>query len=753
MNDSSLNALLFDVPNDIPENIKKSLIERIRQVNSNMEKAKEIGTGRTLSRLNANSEKSTVTADKDTYTDIIDLINNVNTNNSTDFNSILDNIFEKNKKYFSILKDYEIMPILIPQITRILSFLVNECISPDIHTSNTFTVTCTSKDNESINKEIEAIRTELRLDQLLRNVYTNRFKLGREYYAINNYKDTFKAFKSTLESRVLNESSETSQLSDIEYLISKFESLKITESNVLHESANKRDKKENQSDDFNLSEFGITIEKTDILDKINELKYEFMCESYKGTSSKAILNEAITGIDTKKGSNIIDYLSTKDIDKCSITRLDPARVFKLSPSGKTVGYFYVTDNTPNTNNINSDVQMGNIIKDRLLKSRQVNSDGRKGKDNSNAEKIIVNKLSEKIINTFDPNIGISNIKDIDLLHDYMLHNNITQGNKKIIFYYADDIVDFSREDESLLINAVFFTKLYATLMLNNISTKILRGRGRQIHTVNVGVSPSMSPYIQAAIATLTMPNNNLGNITGSFKTLFNPLNSSSDIVLPRDEGSDPFITTDLIEGQNVDMDMDILKFLLNSIVMSFGLDSAVIDTTNGNIDFAKTLSMLSLQIANSTKSEQSETLPPWKELVLSVLKICGSDALRSAIDNNEIIIDFYSPKTLLMNMTMDELNNVKQAAETFADIYPEFQMDDEDANLNRLEFIYEFIRSETNVDWAKYDTIFNNLDITKYKLKKDIMNAVKTTQENTIEESPNGTISDEDIVDDDFGEF
>lgn len=105
-----------------------------------------------------------------------------------------------------------------------------------------------------------------------------------------------------------------------------------------------------------------------------------------------------------------------------------------------------------------------------------------------------------------------------------------------------------------------------------------------------------------------------------------------------------------------------------------------------------------------------------------------------------------------MNMTMDELNNVKQVAETFADVYPELQMDDEDANLKRLEFIYSFIRSETNVDWAKYDALFNNLDITKYKLKRDIANAVKAAQDNSSEEEP-GALSDEELADDDLGEF
>ncbi len=739
MKDELINSIIYGTATDLSDSVRTALEARIKLVSSDLDKFKEVGAMKKYE--SSKKVKSNKNIPDNSYTDIIKLINDNNNQSVGDFNTILDNIFEKNKKYFSILKDYEIMPILIPQINRILMFLVNECISPDLQSARTFNITCTSRNSSALNIEIEKIRKELELDNLLKNVYMNRFKLGREYYAINNYKDTFKAFKNRLESRPINEAYGQNK-SEIDYLNECFADLKIVDPTVINEST-KADKSFN---DFNLSEMNITIEKTDIFSKIGEIKYDYMNETYRGSSIKSILNEAVGDVSKDKIKSLLDYLSKKDIDNCSITRLDPARVFKLSPSRKTVGYFYITDNNPTTKT-NSDVQMGQLMRDRLLKSRQVGGTGNNNQEDGSSERTIIEKLSEKIINTFDPNIGINNIEDIDLLHDYLLHNNIMAGNKKIIFYYADDIIDLSRNDESILINAVFFTKLYSTLLLNNITTKILRGRGRQIHTVNVGVSPSMGQYIQSAIASLTMPQNNLGSITGSFRTLLNPLNSSADIVLPAEEGTDKFITTDLIEGQNVDMDMDILKFLMNSIVMSFGLDSAVIDTTNGNIDFAKTLSMLSYQIANSVRSEQSETLPPWEKLILSVLEICGSTDLVQAISNGEIECSFFAPHSLTLGMSVDELNNVKQFAETVAEVYPELQVDD--ANLNRSQFIFDIIREEVNLDWAKYDSILQNLDTTGYKLRKDVKDAVEKAKDNITEEELGGTDDESSLADDD----
>ena len=50
----------------------------------------------------------------------------------------------------------------------------------------------------------------------------------------------------------------------------------------------------------------------------------------------------------------------------------------------------------------------------------------------------------------------------------------------------------------------------------------------------------------------------------------------------RNEDDAQYIRTDYIPGQDVDMNDEFLRTLLNSIVTSFGLDSAVIDATNGN---------------------------------------------------------------------------------------------------------------------------------------------------------------------------
>ncbi|MDE6040112.1 MAG: hypothetical protein K2F99_00905, partial [Muribaculaceae bacterium] len=368
------------------------------------------------------------------------------------------------------------------------------------------------------------------------------------------------------------------------------------------------------------------------------------------------------------------------------------------------------------------------LKDQLLKSRATNL----SVASQTAEEVISRELAKRIIQTFDPNLGINRVEDIDLMHDFIRNNEIYKGNKRITFYYADDIFDMSRADDSILTNAVFFTKLYATLMLNNIITKVLRGRGRQIHTVQTGVSANTQRYIDNAIASLAMPENNLGTLHGSFEQIMNPFNAASDIVIPTEEDGAQYIRTDYIPGQDIDMNDDFLRTLLNSIISSFGLDSAVLDATNGNLQFARTLTMESLQICISIRNEQQDLHPSWEAMCLRVLEIMGSDALKDAVKNDQIEVRFYEPRSLIIQNTIDDLNNIKSLAEYIADITPSFN--DEGMDKTRDRFIFEYISSHSNYDFAEVLNLIKEIRIRSVNddaLESKVRELIQQYQENT----------------------
>lgn len=719
MNDASLSRIVQGVSTNLPDAAREAIEQNVRTLSSELEKASQNRTTSSmLGTNNRSTQLSNVTSlgDTEAFTTISEMING-NSNDFAGFGTLLDNLYAKNKKYFTIIKDYEIMPILIPQINRVLMFLVNECLSPDIQNKQTFSMRYTGPGKDTrISEEMDQIRKEMKLDNMLREVYTNRYKLGREYYIVQDYSQTFDFMLERLKQKSMNESAGdyfTEMCSPFIGTINEVSGA-VTIKSVVQTGPKTGvvDKKDSSTDitestiNLDLTGLNIIVERSSAVRLVDDVYSSALSESYsrystKNMFSQSSLNEA-TADEGSKFEQIVNDMKKKKLQRCTIVRLDPAKVFQLKVGGKIIGYFYVTDINEGTSNM---VNFAQSLKDQLLKTRATNLAAAQ----QSAEEVIAKELATKILNTFDPNIGINRIEDIDLMHDFIRNNEIYKGNKRITFYYSDEIYDMSRSDGSILTNAVFFTKLYATLLLNNIVTKVLRGRGRQIHTVRLGASPDVQRYLNNAMASLAMPEHNLGTLHGTFEQIMNPFNGASDIVIPTEEDEQKYITTDYIPGQDVDMNDEFLKFMLNSIVTTFGLDAAVLDATNGNLQFARTLTMESLQISNSIMNEQQDTIDPWTALCMEVLRIMGSEDLQAAITNGQVEIRFFEPRSLIVQNMIEDINNAKNAAEAIADVIPEFN--DEDTEKARSKFIYDYIKANSNIDTGLIDEIMADVKI------------------------------------------
>lgn len=773
MNDAVLSNIINGVDSSLSDAAKETLKKSIQTVSANLEAVKLNQTSKALTKNQQNTTNRVVggpMVDAEIYTNLSELING-DRSDIGGFGTLLESLYAKNKKGYAILKDYELMPILIPQINRVLMFLVNECLSPDIQNDSTFMIKFTGTDDpDRVQEDIDQIKKEMMLDNMLRDVYMNRYKLGREYYQVIDYTKTFDHMLDMIQKKSMNEA--TAGMSDMQFLDEVYGKLSTTlddvhcqvRINAISESVNATREEQLHPDivestiDLDFDHLNIIIERSSIAGLIKDAHSEMLSESYQKYRASNIielfntgsaLNEAV--VDTSKLTQLVDSMRKKKLQRCTIDRFDPAKIFRLKIGGKVIGYFHTTDINEGSTHL---VNFAQALKDQLLKSRATNLNAA----TANAEEIISKELAEKIINKFDPNIGINRVEDIDLLHDYIRNNEIYKGNKRITFYYEDEIYDLSRADDSILINGVFFTKLYATLLLNNIMTKVLRGRGRQIHTVRMGASPNVQRYIQNAMASLTMPENNLGTLHGSFEQILNPFNAASDIVIPTEDDTDRYITTDYIPGQDVDMNDEFLRMLLNSIISSFGLDSAVIDATNGNLQFARTLSMESLQICNSIRNEQQDLHDHWEAMCLDILRIMGSDATKAAVEQGMVEVQFYEPKSLILQNTIDDLNNAKSFADAIADIIPQFNMDGSEKK--RSKFVYRIVKERTNLDWNFIEETLDeiNIDAESDTLEEEIEKVKQEYKENTEEvnlfdSDKNGIVDDNDKAHSEYGEY
>lgn len=392
MDTKILDTLLDGTDHAISDAAKEQLKLSIQTVSKQLEDTK---INRTSAAIFGKSSKQATDAtdltkrgnDTEMYTTISEMING-STKDPAGFGTLLDSLYMKNKKYFSIIKDYEIMPILIPQINRVLMFLVNECLSPDIQNDHTFNIKYIPEDDEQqVQADIDAIKKEMKLDNMLREVYMNRYKLGCEYYLVVDYNKTFDHMLEMIHQKGLNES--TAGMTDISYLDEQYKQLttSVTECSAtlnLHVVSDDigtgtRDEKETiqikeSAVEIKLTDMNIQIDRSPIARYVAQAHGELLSEAYSRLSMDSImtrmvctgsLNEAV--VDTSKLETLVGSLKKKKLQKCMIERLDPAKIFKLKIGGKVIGYFHVTDINGNTSNV---INLAQSLKNQLLKTKE-----------------------------------------------------------------------------------------------------------------------------------------------------------------------------------------------------------------------------------------------------------------------------------------------------------------------------------------------------------------------------------------------
>lgn len=705
-----------------------------------------------------------------------DLLTNSTFANNLNIDDDLNAVYNYYNKYYSTLKDYETMPSMIPQLVRVLNFLINEVISPDSQGDNSFVIKC---DDDKLSDEIAHIRNEHMIDRELRDVVQKRFRLGKVFYLVQGYQTLFNIVSNLQGSGNINE---TTSISNIGAKLDEYCTIKklsggvdlLLETTSTNEATGKTvTKKEEVS--IKLEDLNITVE------------YGAIAEDYKAymKTISSVLNEAsnfsaakltgkgftdpvtvgeyllteslinvhgVEGIEEAFASNSINEnyhnfgtmgqinagynkdkiikiaktLSKNDsVRRASVTALDPARVFPLKASNRIIGYFYYEEQ-PDVN-----VKSFNDLLVKSLKNSKIGKDAYK-----ETEEAVTRKTAEYLINNIKDNLNIENINDIDLLHDYITNSKVADGNMKFKFYYKDDVIDISRTDGSLLINSVYQAKLLAFLMHNNIVTKITKGRDREIFTVNMGASASVTPYLNAAMDSLASANDGIYRaLSGPLSKILNP-QMNSTIIIPTQDGADKFIQADIIQGQDVDMDMDIIKFLQNNIITSYGIDPGMIDLINNNVDFAKSLSMMNKEMLILNINEQLDIIQGWSKFVLAILYEEGSDKLREAIDAKKIEVELYKPKSLLLEVAQNEVNSAKSFAEAVVELSPMIASitNDEENELTRRIAVYEIVRGYISDDFSKYDKIFDKAATEKYVDMQTKLEAIRASRKVTRED-------------------
>lgn len=502
---------------------------------------------------------------------------------------------------------------------------------------------------------------------------------------------------------------------------------------------------ESSLSDFCSSKKSILEEKTHMYlteEEIKELniKKENILKENEDFSFKKIFGSNISHISEKKHEDEFDELlhlkedlidpkkdfkniGVDSVPGAIIKQLDITKVIPLEADDVTLGYYYIEGkgNIKNVNQAFQGNQYGmNPITQMMGGSATPSIFNLENNDNKNSDKFF-KQLSNIVIKVIckDKKYLKDNEKFKEQIYGILKFGNLNGKKIKITYIDRSKIVEFGN-GESILDKSVFFAKLYLALIVTNIMLKISRGYDTRMYYVNMGNSTKIGTHTQRAIRDLKNSNRSINDIS-SANNILGRSTEFRDLVVPLYDGGVKPIETDVISGQNVDMDNDFIKYLEERMLMNIVPLSMLEAQTE--VDYAKSLDLVNNQFALDTLAGQKEFDEPASQLYNKIK--CADLGISMYANDTELVkINFTPPRAIGIQNETENIENGTRLKESIVNTYIAEDDNDPQSSQIKLEFGKAIMRDLLpGVDWNKYDEIFTTVrDEVKEKIATDNTN-------------------------------
>lgn len=488
--------------------------------------------------------------------------------------------------------------------------------------------------------------------------------------------------------------------------------------------------------DFTSKNMGITLEnvgKTKVNDKLTEITKEYTdnIEIYNETVSIPLLEgvditELVDNDEFKKArdrvmkkygppSSSVD--GTVDINKkknqfdniagCYIKYIEPKRMIPVKILDTTVGYYYIhsTDFQVNKSPFSTTIKVTNI------------TSGQQYQNNEDVETMFLSKVADKIVKSFDKKFLETNAKFKDLIFNALLYNNMYEKQIKFQFIPADYVVEFKvNEDaegngQSCLSKALFYAKLYLALLIFKMVSIVSRSNDQRIYYVkNSGMDTNITNKIQEVARSVKGRQINFMDLL-NYNSIISKIGAFKEIFIPVGRSGERGIEFDILQGQDIPLNTDLMESLRNNMITSTGVPAVMMTTQIHDVDFARTLVMLNAKFTGRVISYQLDLNGPTTELYKMIIRHSNTSIPDEIIESFEFT--FNPPKTLNTMNLSDILNNTDQVVGYMLKIITGENADQTPESNRIKDEVYKELSKHylPMLDWASAEEAIKNAKI------------------------------------------
>lgn len=548
-----------------------------------------------------------------------------------------------------------------------------------------------SYDNDTVASSyistVEKMEEEYNLPVKIKNhIVPNALKLGNYYVYTCPYKKMMEIYRSRIQQK------------DKEFSVN-LESYLVT----LEQELTRSEKKEYQEFLNNDNIKGIEIitedipipliENSDMSLFSDKKAFEDVVSKNSKKDKKSRKKSSITISDGTYQSNSKDE-ELPEMSACYIKYIDPRKMKPVKLMDVVLGYLYIH---------------GDIIEQPILNQFSgVNLNNISQKEQN---RNFFTKIADQIAKSFNKKFLEENIKFKELILDALMYHDTMNKKVKFQFIPKEYVVEFKinedidGEGNSMLINTMFYAKLYLAFLMFKMMSVVTQSNDQKIAYIrNSGIDANISNAIQSVARSIKdkdmtwadlMNFQHSAGAKGVGKTLFVPVGKSGE------RG----VEFDILGGQQIELNGEFMEMLRNFMFNATGVPSALMNYLN-EVDYAKTLEMANMKFMSRVMSYQMDFDKSLTELYKKIMKYSNKNIEDDYIESFRFVLN--KPKSLGISNLNEYISNAEQVAQAEIRVLLGENSDDEDINQLKDLYYKESMKEKLQmIDWKKAEDILS----------------------------------------------
>lgn len=354
------------------------------------------------------------------------------------------------------------------------------------------------------------------------------------------------------------------------------------------------------------------------------------------TDAKMTDNGIVFDKDKKEKKKKNDF---EDIKDCYVKMIEPTRIIPIKIMNTIIGYYYIMDEdiTPLSGAVSSTLYYTKF-------------------DEHRRERTIVDSIAERIVKSFDKPFLMKNLKFKETIVDAINYYNLNEKRLKFQFIPAEYIQSFKIDEDadgngtSMIKKSLFYAKLYLMLLLFKIMSIILNSNDTKVNYLKQsGIDKNIANKVQEIARIKQSRQINITDLF-SYTTLINKVGNGQEMYIPTGRSGERPIETEILSGQDVPLNSELLEMLKNAYILGTGVPAAIVNYLN-EADFAKVIEQNNTKFLGRVVNYQLDFNSSITELYKKIMR-WSTNIPENVIENFEFILQ--APKTTAIN-TKSEL--------------------------------------------------------------------------------------------------